>query len=886
MMRALIRRTFLSFCLLAGAGWNSAHAQPAAPPPPPEYKVEIRYAIPGGQNEHIAQFLTMTRYLKSIGFKKDAGPDDQALNTDVTRMTGTIASANARKILKDHRVQTILLLPSGYQLPAEAGSRVKVELVLERLFTTERQRLLKDQVVGLLEPLGFKEAVGYDHRDYTHLIGTVPADQVGRLLTDLRWQSSGWLVPSVAVAELPLPIRNAWPVEIIEVIPEPAGVVATKELPAAPSVPREQQYLQKIGPDLRALVGQDRVVRMEVILAVPPDGIDFTWERALTTVAHGLLVEGNMGPIVTVTAPANQAPILARQPFVTSVRLPRPALAQPVSARQAETAAQALQAAGLGKGQRSLGRGVRVAIIDADFRGFQQFVGKRLPVKTKYIDLTAECNPEIGPSPAPDDGQAIGHGTQAALALSLVAPEVELTLIRIDRESPYQLQSIVRYIRGETFHSGCLQQRRDELAGENERLDVLRGKLLEERRAVLDNFGQDPATVQKREAYFQKQAELDAQNRKQQARQQRFLDLVQDLRKLGGIQVVACELMWSDGYAVDGSNPLSRYFDGQPLQPPLWFQSVGNTAGQTWAGVFRDADGNGVMEFAPPGTPLPASRWTSELNFLGWQPLSGKESPEIPRGKIRVSVQWREPHDPTFSGLQEDHYRVPLADLHLTVLQQRDPSGKRLPADDLQVVARSQGLPLRLASSPTSATYEQTVEFTVDQPGRYALRVEGRIPRGIRPADVATLPSLATLWEVQPRIFVNMLDPQVRAQGRPIFLDYSTNLGSLGMPADAHQVVSVGAADPSGQPAADCTGGPALGQALHAKPDVLSPGALDLGAGGVNATAGSGIATAFAAGVAADALSARVPVNYLLQSVFGNPGKILRAPAPGAVPAK
>ena len=237
-------------------------------------------------------------------------------------------------------------------------------------------------------------------------------------------------------------------------------------------------------------------------------------------------------------------------------------------------------------------------------------------------------------------------------------------------------------------------------------------------------------------------------------------------------------------------------------------------------------------------------------------------------------MQWREPHDPTFSGLQEDHYRVPLADLHLTVLQQRDPSGKRLPADDLQVVARSQGLPLRLASSPTSATYEQTVEFTVDQPGRYALRGRGKDPRGIRPADVATLPSLATLWEVQPRISVNMLDPQVRAQGRPIFLDYSTNLGSLGMPADAHQVVSVGAADPSGQPAADCTGGPALGQALHAKPDVLSPGALDLGAGGVNATAGSGIATAFAAGVAADALSARVPVNYLLQSVFGNPGKI------------
>src|SRR5262249_1832770 len=101
-------------------------------------------------------------------------------------------------------------------------------------------------------------------------------------------------------------------------------------------------------------------------------------------------------------------------------------------------------------------------------------------------------------------------------------------------------------------------------------------------------------------------------------RELRFLRHVKELTRLRGIQVVSCSLPGAGGSPLGGSGPLGRWFDDLPARPFLWFQSVGNTEGQSWAGNFRDADGNGVMEFTPPAAKLPPGSWTDELNFLGW----------------------------------------------------------------------------------------------------------------------------------------------------------------------------------------------------------------------------------------------------------------------------
>jgi hypothetical protein len=336
--------------------------------------------------------------------------------------------------------------------------------------------------------------------------------------------------------------------------------------------------------------------------------------------------------------------------------------------------------------------------------------------------------------------------------------------------------------------------------------------------------------------------------------------------------------LWDDGYPVGGGSSLSRYFDDRPFRSALWFQTVGNTRGQAWSGAFRDVDGNGVMEFAPAETPLPQGRWTRELNFLGWQPVRGSGWQDLPAGKMRVSVQWTEPHEPEYFGHQPDPYRVPIANLILLVLRQRDPTGTKLAADDLEVVARSTGLPLRIDNAPTFAIYEQTVEFTIAAPGRYAVRVEGKVGPTIRPVNEPTLPGMQVRWELRPRLFVNALDEASRAAGRPVFWDYPSEQGDLGMAADAHDVVSLGAADLSGKPARYSSTGPAFGQQLHGKPDILTFAVSPPGIPGDKVAPGVSLATGFAAGVAASALSGEPSGQRFLSQLRRQRGQILRLP--------
>ena len=82
------------------------------------------------------------------------------------------------------------------------------------------------------------------------------------------------------------------------------------------------------------------------------------------------------------------------------------------------------------------------------------------------------------------------------------------------------------------------------------------------------------------------------------------------------------------------------------------------------------------MEFVPPDTLVKSPRWTSELNFLGWQTFGKETSPELPsQAKVRISIQWREAHDPEFWRRGEDVYQEPLVNLGLRLVLQRDRSG-------------------------------------------------------------------------------------------------------------------------------------------------------------------------------------------------------------------
>jgi hypothetical protein len=379
--------------------------------------------------------------------------------------------------------------------------------------------------------------------------------------------------------------------------------------------------------------------------------------------------------------------------------------------------------------------------------------------------------------------------------------------------------------------------------------------------------------IEEFEAYKTEQAKLDADEREYQGRAARLLKLEEELRDLRKVRVVATGLAWNDGMPVDGGGALSRYFDDQPFRNAVWLQAAGDTPGQAWAGLFRDRDGDGVMEFRPAGTHLPPRRWSPSLAFLSWQPAAGPASADLPAGtRLRLSLQWREPHDPDFLRHGQDAYVRPLTSPRLTLLRQIDPTGAKQPADDFQPVAPVSAEPARrLDNQPDSAVYEQTVEFTVPQAGRYALLVEARVPATIRPPEAPTVPAAEKVWELRLRLFVNTLS----GAGRAVLADFATGEGSVGTPADARLPITVGAADAAGKPLPGSASGSAFGAELSVKPAVLSPAVGD----GVSPP--SSRAAGFAAGLAASAISGGTSPEKFLRAMGTRPGAVLRVP-PGA----
>ncbi len=76
---------------------------------------------------------------------------------------------------------------------------------------------------------------------------------------------------------------------------------------------------------------------------------------------------------------------------------------------------------------------------------------------------------------------------------------------------------------------------------------------------------------------------------------------------------------------------------------------------------------------------LKKGQWTTELNFLAWQPYGKAEVADLPEGtRLRLSLQWREPHDPDYFAAAEgqDFYRKPLANLKLALLRSAMPAAK------------------------------------------------------------------------------------------------------------------------------------------------------------------------------------------------------------------
>jgi hypothetical protein len=739
----------------------------AAPPPPAVYDVEIRYKIDGFGVQRIAQYYDMTRFFRSLGFKRLGNPSakEEELIEDEERedprnppLRGMIASANARKLLAERHVQIVKLMPEGAKSP-DKDALVRVQLELQGNLGRVQQQQLSGQVRRVLNEIGFKEAAVYDHRDYTRLVGAIPYGQIDVILNDLRKYPKA--------ADEPAPFASVQPIRVVEVMPDvPAPAPRSPPPPLAPE-------LTNVGPELRLLLlDKDKAaepLRFEIVLALAPNADDRAWMAPIRAVAPSVAVEGRIGPIVTAYGPRGQALAIAALPDIAAVRLPRPPRPFLAADKLPEPAPLYVVGKSSFKVSGELPPNYPVAIVDPDFRGWEALREKYPAARFRFIDLTRERNPELKVEPYTFTTPGPGRGTQMADALLRVTPNADLALICVDPAAPYQLETVARAVAGLPLTSSlCLETRLAELNRRREELDRKSAELLEERARVFGDFRQEEDAEKNRQTYRKHQADHNCDDAAYTLARSRFLELTRDLAGLKGIRLVLTGLVWDDGHPVSVMGPLVRSFDENVFLGALWFHFTGTTPGQEWKGLFHDRDNNEVMEFAPPDVRPARGRYTNELDFLEWRGRDGKVVADLPeKATIRVSLQWNEAHEAVLLRIGEDAYRSPLADLRLQLVRQTDPDGKKQPDDEMEIVAESVGPAQRILNTGNSSVYEQTVTVTVPAAGRYAVRVLGRAPNDTRPPGVPSVPSAKRGFELKPRLFVTT----VEGDGRAVFTE-------------------------------------------------------------------------------------------------------------------
>jgi hypothetical protein len=760
----------------------------------PAYAVRLRFRIDSSVTQRHAFYKEMLRSLEAAGFKKDPGLEGEWRYSNVC--TGTVPAAGVDRVVNAPYVRTAVLIPAGYELPAEPTQTVLVRIDLSTAAGAAYQPDVAQKTLALLRPLGFHEAVGYEDASLRTLMGRLPVGQLNALL-DEKMAVDVTPVAGKDRFDPTLPTIRLIPLRRVEVIrDEPAAPAAPAEggKDAAKDEGKDSGGEDKVAPDLRKLLAQgnpDKPVRVEVVLRdIPPPG-DRGWQNLLE--AASLAPEGRLGPVVTGSVPASQVDAIAALPTVSTVRLPvrsRPWTFPPFDPK--DPTALAIDFVPLARREQGAGdlpalvrrrANERAAVIAGDFRGYQQFLGKGLPAKTQLFDFTGQANRDLEPAADSGDPQAVGTGTRIALALAATAPLGELYLLRVDPAAPYQVEQIARAVAGVGWRSAGIFERERELAVERQQIDDRRTELRIKRRTTLDNYGDDEDARAVRQQYRKLQQEFDRDEALHRDRVARYMTLVEHANRLKGLDMVVLGLCWCEGHPfLPGEQPVIRNLDPAWLQASAWLQAVPRLRGQVWSGAFRDQDRDGVMEFTAAET---ATAGRPELNFLAWQPLPWGEAPvrsekllweELPAGAVvQVTVQWREVHDPEWKrNTPTDDYRKPLADLHLTVLRQRDPTAQKLPPDAFEVVARSTALPDRIENGPRYAIYQATVRFQVpEQPGRYAVRLEGRHPGTTLPPTAIKKPG-GESWDLVPKLFVDVLDPATRAKGTVLFQDHAT----------------------------------------------------------------------------------------------------------------
>ena len=789
-------------CLLGSMVLPSQDAAPNRSTIPGSYEFDLLGRFnPENREQRLEQYKAIRMDVERAGCKLSWSEEEArnfASERGLSFVHGVAPLGRENDLTLSPAILGAVLWKEGSEPPAK-GKVVRVEV---RLITGgDDKELLRRfrNTRTLLQDQGFQEAYGYDHNHFQRMIGSLPAEKLGSVLRGLNKEAAGKNADFAPVALLITGEEASFSPEMKPIPPE--GI------------------LRKVPPDSRSVLGEMAVkegarpegegnqpgaaqpseqasskepVRLEVVLnrvvplTVGEDTVDLPWWSSL---GEGAILEGRIGPLLSVRVTPEQARKIAQQADVAVVRLPREAVRVPAGSSQAEFP----KPVGLPLDLRANIPGARpdfrtplVVVVHDDFRGWET----RVP-RAHLLDLTRERNSLFLPDPVQGPGDGVGDGTRMAGLLAERSGGTRIILARIDPKSPAMLGRILQAIRGGALQDGLLGSRATEVATELARLNGFQQQLLDEQESLFLNAEGDTEAVvlrkgEVREALEKTKAKLVALShldREMRLHRGHLLELSQ-------ASVVLSGLAWAEGHPLDGSAVLSRYLDDALGKKVIWFQAAPDLSAMVWTGTARDANHNRLLEF---DSRVAVERaHGAEFLPLVWGQEPGAKVAGASRtlsapATIRLTLQWRESVRAELVQNYPQFLEEPIQAMRLLVVRKGNGEG----ADTLWTpVGTADGVAQKILQEPHSATWEQQVTLTMAEPGEYAIQVEGSPPRNTMPDQLGATPG-STFTPVTPmRILCRTV------QGAPVSLAYRgldpfDTPGWLPVPAQARRAMTV-----------------------------------------------------------------------------------------------
>ncbi len=694
--------------------------------------VRVKFRIQVYGVERLRQVDELLKFLKATGFTStDENLFEKLQDETISSFDGTVPIGKESKCINPRWIYSVTSWPVGTEDPYKSEEPVRIEIEFPQYMQAKKQLEFWDDLKSSLFKVGFIDAVSYNPELFTRITGNL----IGKSLPiiDTKIFPEALKTAGVSVTPFAFPrvvkVHPDWPLVKARVIED-----------------IKENSLRKMSPAARKKLEatEQKLEKWLLVLNHQPPGQNEINE--LFSNLNDAVVEGANGALFEILATPASIKNLAALPSVMFVTTAETQIKTNYSIKQNnllnifsnEGASQPA------RNLRGVGAPASIAIVGTEFLGWEKAFGE-IQTHAELVDLTRTRDFAMEEMPYSKNEENIGFHTKKALEIAKIYPGAKIVLVRIDPAIPTMLDEVAGFANRDLKASYALLSRYSETDVSKRFLQGLNQYLQSERTFLIDQFGEEPEILKRREVYKENKAKWDKDNFELHEKINRILKLREQLMEFKSHRLFVVLENVSSQLPAYQNLALSLFSDDSKFKTAAWLMPDSLFERVSWRGPFSDSNHNGMMEFRNSKS---NDRWRDERIVIQFE-KDGKILDKIPQGKkIRVRVRWREGVEWSTTTVEGETAPKAKAKLNVLLLFNEKVLPGRNFADQFSVVKETGIDPFCIFRSKTFAIFEHLIELDTPIEGVYALAIEGKVPSR---NDLSTLDS-HKVTEIFPEI--------------------------------------------------------------------------------------------------------------------------------------